>query len=333
MSETEPHRMPTTSDLQVFYAPVQDELEQVRRSIDALWGEVLSFVDGAGGTYGAAGGKLLRPALCLLSAGAAGAADAGGYVDLATAMEVFHIAALTHDDVVDGAELRRGMQSLNARWDDHAAVLGGDYLVARGLGILAQYGSCELLLDGARCMQGMAEIELRAYGRDPSSFTEDACLAIARAKTASLFALACSAPCRFHGQSRWQAMHDFGYALGTAFQLVDDLLDLVQSEDTLGKPACGDLRAGKQTVPILYLREALDSQSRPRLERFRNGSSSNADKAWVRDALERTGARRRTEELAQSFAQAAKGTLRELPRGPFAEAMLGIAEFVVSREA
>ena len=132
-----------------------------------------------------AGGKLLRPALCLLSAGVAGADDLSAFGPMAAAMEVFHLAALAHDDVLDGAELRRGQSSLNARWNDHAAVLGGDYLVARGMALLSSYGSCDAVANAIECIRRMAEGELSDFGRGPSHFTREGCIELARAKTAS----------------------------------------------------------------------------------------------------------------------------------------------------
>ena len=127
--------------LRALYHDVADELAAVRELVRHQWTEAFRLVYGPSATPPKLGGKLMRPALCLLSAGASGAEDLKRYTEMAAAMELLHLAALAHDDVVDSANLRRGETSLNARWTNHIAVLGGDYLVARALSILTVYDS------------------------------------------------------------------------------------------------------------------------------------------------------------------------------------------------
>ncbi len=323
--------MATTLTLQELYKPVEQELDGVRGQVDALWTEMLGLVDGIPTECPASGGKLLRPALCLLSAGAVGADDPQRFVPMATAMELFHIAALAHDDVVDGAELRRGAGSLNALWDNHAAVLGGDYLVAQGVQLLTQYRSMKAIDDAADCIRHMARGELAVFGHDPAAFTQDACLELARAKTASLFAVACATPSRLMDESHFDALSQFGLELGVAFQLVDDLLDLVQDETTLGKPSCGDLAAGKTTLPILFLREALTGAELARFESVMNTPPASAERQWVAEALDATGARVRVETVAREHADRARNVLGALPATPFRDAMAGLSEFILVR--
>ena len=115
--------MATALTLESLYRQVDNELEAVRAGVLGHWTEAFRLVYGATATPPKLGGKMMRPALCLLSAGAAGAPDLARFVDMATAMELLHLAALAHDDVVDSALLRRGNTSLNARWDNHTPVL------------------------------------------------------------------------------------------------------------------------------------------------------------------------------------------------------------------
>lgn len=117
--------MSTTVSLKSLYKDIDPQLERVRKTVSDQWTEAFQLVYGPGSTPPRLGGKLLRPALCLLSAGACGAEDLDHYVEMAAGMELLHLAALAHDDVIDSADLRRGEISLNRLWDNHTAVLGG----------------------------------------------------------------------------------------------------------------------------------------------------------------------------------------------------------------
>lgn len=323
--------MPAALQLSELYRPIEPHLDAVRADVGAMWTQMLGFVDASAPAPPAMGGKLLRPALCLLAGGASGARDMGALVPMAGAMEMFHLAALAHDDVLDAANLRRGTTSLNAMWDNHAAVLGGDYLVARGVSQLTAYGDCDLISNAIDCIRVMAEGELTDYGLGPGAFTREGCLSLARAKTATLFAVACSSPCYVVGRAHRDALYAFGMNLGTAFQIVDDLLDLTQDEAMLGKPACGDVVEGKKTLPLLYMRDGLDAAGIARLERMRGGELTASDHAWVAEALETTGALARTEAEARAFVDEAVKRLKSLPPSEYRETMTNLAEFVLVR--
>lgn len=299
--------------------------------VRAQWTDALRLVYGSEWDPPAMTGKMLRPALCLLSAGALGCEDLDRFVVMAAAFEVLHLAALTHDDVIDSAHLRRGVTSLNVLWDDHAAVLGGDFLVARATLLLAKYESCPLITSVVASICQMAQGELRTLGREPCSFAEEDCIQLAEDKTASLFASTCTGPSYILGASCRDALHRYGLAFGTAFQLVDDILDLSRTEAELGKPSCGDLAEGKTTLPILYMREALDEAGRARLEQMSGTPLSADDRQWVLVQLEGTGARRRTGGAARKYLDAARGALETLPQSPYRASMEGLLEFVLVR--
>jgi octaprenyl-diphosphate synthase len=316
-----------------LYEPIQSPLSEVRGTMDRLWLDALELVgvDGAGASR--AGGKLLRPALCLMAAGALGAADLKRYVRLAAAFESLHIASLAHDDVLDRALLRRGAASLSGLWDNHAAVLGGDYLVARAVEMLAEYDSCTVIAKAIRSVRRMAEGELFFFNRDRASITHDDCIMLARQKTASLFAEACSAPSYVVAENHRDDLYEFGDQLGIAFQLVDDILDITQPTDKLGKPACGDVVEGKRTIPILFLRDALQGADRERLDAMENAEITDADREWIIEQAHETGARERAEALTHSYAARAREAVRRLPESPFRDAMEGVVEFVLIRGA
>jgi geranylgeranyl pyrophosphate synthase len=308
-------------------------MDAVRASIAKLWADALRFVYGERLPKLPLGGKMLRPAMSLLSAGALGATDTARFVRLATAMELFHLAALAHDDVIDHADLRHGMRSLNAMLDNHTAVLGGDYLVARAVDILGSYDSCLVITNAVNSVREMSEGELTYFGLGREHYSQEACISLARKKTASLFAVACSTPaCLIEGAPRPE-LHAYGLAFGIAFQLVDDLLDLTRDEEALGKPAFGDIVEGKKTLPIIFLRESLDAAGCARLDRLKGKPLSDDDRAWVAEAIESSGAREQTETIVREYIDEARTAIAGLPATPYRESMMGLAEFVLVRGA
>lgn len=324
--------MSATISLEQLYHPIQHALDGVRAAVEQLWIDALKLVGIDESAVPKAGGKMLRPALCLMSAGAIGGGkDLDKYVRLACAFEALHIASLAHDDVIDRALLRRGKPSLSGMWDNHAAVLGGDYLVARAVEILAEYDSCPVIANAISSVRRMAEGELYFFNRRDEPYRQEDCIMLAQQKTASLFAEAVSAPAYIIDPTHKAALHGFGIALGIAFQIVDDLLDVTQPASQLGKPACGDIAEGKKTIPIMWLREGLDAAGAARLDALRDTTISDEDREWVTAMAEQTGARERTENLAREYTQEALRLLHQLPPSAYRDAMEGLTEFVLVR--
>ena len=325
--------MATTSTLNPLYAQVESQLDQVRGEVLRHWTDAFRLVYGASAEPPRLGGKMLRPAFTILSAGAIGAPELDEFVDMATAMELLHLAALAHDDVVDNANIRRGDTSLNALWDNHTAVLGGDYLVARALRVLTRYDSCPVIASALDSIHEMAEGELITFGRGKENLGPEDCILLAKKKTAALFAVACCTPSLLIDLSYRKPLHDFGMGLGTAFQIVDDLLDLEQDEATLGKPSCADIVEGKTTLPILYIRESLSMEEILHYDSLEGEPLSAADREWIAQLLERSGARERCEGLANRYVADALAALEALPQNAYVESMRGLLEFVVIRNS
>lgn len=325
--------MTTALSLKSLYADVAEPLEQVRSAVQQQWTDAFQLVYGPAATPPRLGGKLMRPALCIVSAGAIGAEDLPFFTDMATAMELLHLAALAHDDVVDRADTRRGETSLNRLWDNHTAVLGGDYLVARALDILTNYNSSAVIKNALRSIHEMAEGELINFGRKQGTLNEEDCIRLAEKKTASLFAVTCSSPTLLLDETYYQPLYDFGMGLGTAFQLIDDLLDLEQDEATLGKPSCGDIAEGKTTLPILYMKSGLPPDQAARLEALLGNDVTDDDRAWVREKLATSGARDKTDALARDYIAKARAALENLPGNTYSASMSGLADFVLVRDS
>jgi heptaprenyl diphosphate synthase len=238
-------------------APVSGDLERVearlRESVehpDQVLGEVAAHLVKAGG-------KRIRPTLTLGAAYASTTATLPAPDDAVTgavAVELVHLGSLYHDDVIDEAETRRGVPSVNARWSNIVAILSGDYLLARASSLAASLGAevAGLLADtiGELCRGQVLELQ---HLFDVSRSEEDYCSAI-EGKTAALFATAC----RIGGmvsnvdEPTLDALTRYGHHLGMCFQVVDDVLDLTATDEALGKPSGQDLVEGIYTLPVIY---------------------------------------------------------------------------------
>lgn len=325
--------MSSTLPLDELYAPVRAELEESSAIVRGVLGDAFQLVSTPFCPSGELRAKLLRPALCLLGGGVARVEPLARLAPVAASVELIHVAALAHDDVVDDADTRRGERSLNAQWDNHAAVLGGDYLVARAIALMQAHGGGALVLHAAESIRGMAEAELLNFGVSEGEVDAEWCIDVARRKTASLFEVACSAGTFLGDTVSREPLLRYGEALGIAFQLVDDLLDLSQEEEVLGKPACNDLTPGRVTLPMLFLREGLDEAGRVRFEKIRAGEMDGADRHWLSHVLQETQARQRTLDIARQHIDVARAALAELPASVYRDSLWGLTEFVLSRDS
>ncbi len=325
------HSVNTIISLSELYRPIEEPLADVREAVGQLWLDALQLVQVDAISKPKVEGKLLRPAMCLLSAGATGCENLQRFVPMAMAYEALHIASLTHDDVVDHASLRRGASSLNALWSNHAAVLGGDYLMARAIETLADYGSCEVVSRAVSSIRRMAEGELLFFGRGPDDIEEKDCLELAQLKTASLFAEACNAPACVDAPELSSVLHQFGIAFGIAFQIVDDLLDLTQPSKQLGKPACGDVVEAKVTIPILFMRQAMHVDDKARMDSYREAILTEDDREWIMSMAQQTGAVARAEQVAKTFTDKAMRLLEQIPQSAYRSSLEGIVDFVIVR--
>ncbi|HEX8706831.1 MAG TPA: polyprenyl synthetase family protein [Pyrinomonadaceae bacterium] len=284
----------------------------------------------------ASGGKRVRPALTLLSNYAVGGDAAGeNSIRMATVMEFLHTATLVHDDIIDNAEMRRNRPSINSRFGNQTAVLMGDWLymsafetslAERSLPIL------DILTAATRKMTEGELLQLTLLGR--TDITEEQYLDILRRKTAYLFSACCEIGAIMGGadDERRQALKEYGMRLGTAFQLVDDILDFTASEETLGKAAGVDLLEGKLTLPLIYLMES-DPSARKTLQAVMlDGGYERHARAELLDAVERSGSLDRARERAAEYAEAARAAIAVLPSSDYCDALHAIATFIIERD-
>jgi heptaprenyl diphosphate synthase len=238
-------------------APLAGDLERVEAALRSSVQHEDQFLGEVGAHLIQAGGKRIRPALTLCSAYAARGGDAPVADDVVTgsvACELVHLGSLHHDDVIDEAETRRGVPSVNARWSNIVAILSGDFLLARASALAASLGAdvAGLLADtiGELCRGQVLELQ---HLFDVTRTEEDYASAI-DGKTASLFATSCRIGGMVSGvdEPTLDALTRFGHHLGMCFQVVDDILDLTASDEALGKPAGQDLVEGIYTLPVIY---------------------------------------------------------------------------------
>lgn len=287
------------------------------------------------------GGKRLRPALALL-AGGLYRADLNKLVSLAASVEMLHTATLVHDDLIDGALLRRGETTVNAHWNTGATVLTGDFLFARAAALAAATDNVRVMAIFADTLMTICSGELRQiFDRHDLPHLEseqDWQAALERydqrihAKTASLFAAATEAAAVLGNapQAQVRALHDYGQFLGTAFQIIDDVLDFQGDQEILGKPVGSDLREGIVTLPVLYfLREHPDDKQVAAVVR------EGGDDGLVRDvvsAIHESGAIDRAMDRARHFIARSQETLTALPESKTRSTMHALADYTVSRQ-
>jgi octaprenyl-diphosphate synthase len=326
---------------------VRDDLALVEQEIVAQNGAAIQPVAEIASYLREGGGKRLRPALLLLAAGAAGYRGPSA-IRMGAVVEMIHSATLVHDDVIDGAQTRRGRPSTNARWGNHMSVLGGDWLYMQAFEMALRERNFAILDILIGLTQNMVEgelLQLTRLGR--MDLTEADATELAYRKTACLFS-GCARLGAVLGKlpkDVEEALAAYGRNAGLAFQLVDDLLDFTASPEELGKPVLSDLKEGKVTLPLIF---ALETQV---LEAGTgsNGHSGGEARRLVAKVLEErgflsvrpeqitklvkeTGALTRASHLAGDYVSRAKSALEELPDSEYRRALLAIPDFILDRK-
>jgi octaprenyl-diphosphate synthase len=318
--------------LQSLYAPIATELAEVEQLLKAEMRSEYPFVDELV-RYGCLlGGKRLRPALLLLTAKASGGRITREHIVLAAVVEMIHTATLVHDDVLDEADMRRHLATVNARWDNEASVLLGDFLFTHAFYLastLENVVGCRLI---GRATNIVCEGELRQKGsRGNFELTEADYLQIVEAKTAELTAVSCRLGALFAGADAEviEQMDGFGRNLGVAFQIADDLLDVLGEEKTTGKSLGTDLEKQKPTLPVIRALQLASGDDRRAMLELLGGDDQRP--ASLGQYFERYDGVAYTRKKATSFSHRARRTLEGLPASAARDALSMMAEFVVSR--
>jgi octaprenyl-diphosphate synthase len=319
-----------------IFSLISNELLQVELEFERQARSNVQVISYLGEYLRASGGKRVRPALTILSNYAVGG-DGARYnsIRMATVMEFLHTATLVHDDIIDNADTRRKRPTVNALYGNETAVLMGDWLYMSAFETSLAERSLPILEILTRVTRKMTEgelLQLTLLGH--ADVSEAQYFDVLKRKTAYLFSASCEIGAILGGGSEAQqtALREYGLNLGTAFQLIDDLLDFTASEDMLGKAAGADLSGGKVTLPLIYLREAEPSSLELIQTVVREGKYSTFNQQDVLDALDRTGALRRARARADEYAENACSALENLPDSDFSESLRALPSYILNRD-
>ncbi len=313
---------------------IRADLQRVNGLILSRTGSEVAMIPEVANHLISSGGKRLRPMLTLATA-ALTSYRGEGHIKLAAAVEFMHTATLLHDDVVDGSEMRRGKLAARMLWGNEASVLVGDFLLGQAFRMMVEVGSLRALeiLSGAAAVIAEGEVMQLAAAKNLET-TEDAYLAVIRAKTAELFAAACEVGPVLADRSKPEqaACRSFGMNLGIAFQLVDDALDYGGSRARLGKNIGDDFREGKITQPIiLAFRRGNDEERNFWRHALEKGESADGDLERAIALLTRHRALEDTVERARHYGAMAKDALAVFPEGEGKQALIEVVDFCVAR--
>lgn len=318
---------------QQLFEEIQNDLDYVESELHKYTRSSVKLLTKSSKWLVEAGGKRLRPAFVLLS-GKLFKYDLERIGQLAAAIELIHMATLVHDDVIDNAATRRGVPTVSAEWGDSLAMQTGDYIFGQALKILARYGTPEIISFLASVSLEMCEGEIEqinSIGRTDLNLRNY--LRRIQRKTAYLISACCFIGAVASEAPPHLARHlkKYGYYLGMAYQISDDLLDFIGSEKVCGKPVGSDLRQGIITIPVLYaLSNRRLGQRLLNLLKKESKDESDWDEAF--SLIKDTGALKTTQNLCNKYLQKAKKELMHLPDQPSRSIFDGIADFIGNRD-
>jgi len=301
--------------MEQLLGPIQREIDLFELRLDERLESNVELVHEVARYMAMLKGKRLRPALVVLCAKATGQWD-DRVIDAGVGVEMIHAATVIHDDIIDGSTTRRGKASVNEKWNDHVAVMMGDFLLARALCILVDLDNLEVMSVVSRATERLSQGEIYEFQIGLQSDTrETSYLAMVGDKTASLITAACKIGPLIVGAERRvvDALAQYGEYLGLAFQIADDLLDFTGDELRLGKPVGHDLREGKITLPLIHALASAPETERADIERMLRRETKTEDD-WERvvgfvkdhDGLDTAA------EQARGYAAKAQECLQEL---------------------
>jgi octaprenyl-diphosphate synthase len=319
---------------QKILAAAEKELADIETALSDNLQPYLEIVSDVAGHIIFSGGKRLRPLLMVLSARVCG--YTGSYeVTFSSAIEFLHAATLLHDDLVDDASLRRGKPVAHSVYGNAITVLVGDFLLARALAISADTGKIEVIKVISKLTEEMSQGEVfQLMRKGDTSLSEDEYLNVIGQKTAVLFESACKTCAILADASdeQKQALSDYGYNLGIAFQMADDLLDYTLNTADLGKEVGADLKEGKMTLPVIHALERADADDKEVMTAIiKDENFSIEDFRTLIEKLEKYGGIDYTKKMAASYIHKAKQALSVFEPSKSKEMMFDIADYALVR--
>ncbi|MFT7670975.1 MAG: octaprenyl-diphosphate synthase [Planctomycetota bacterium] len=314
-------------------APIQEGLVAMREEIDRFSSESSPAVSEMTSHIASFRGKQLRGSLVLLVGQAT-----GNYSDehprVAAIVELIHLATLVHDDVLDGAAVRRRVACVNERWDNQVAVLLGDFLYSRAFGLSTQLSSrfCSQLLSTTTARLCIGEIE-QSQMRYDFEMSQENYERIAAAKTGALYSAACELGARYPSgdEARGREMAAFGEEIGLAFQIIDDCLDVMGEEEIVGKSVGNDITDGKVTLPILRTYSQASEATRVKIREAYSAPDIEDRRGALREICDLTPGTEYASARADALVQSALNRLKTLPDSPARLALEALGDFVLQR--
>jgi len=314
-------------------ARLAERMEVVEKALYSHVQSRTAYVTEAASHLLAAGGRRFRPLLVLLAAETGEQPDADGVIDAACVVELTHVGSLYHDDVMDEADLRRGADSANARWDNHVAILTGDFLFAKSSELTAGLGPDAVRIQAetfARLVEGQILETVKPEGDALAHYLD-----VVAGKTGSLIATSARYGARFGGASTEveEALAAYGEIVGSAFQLSDDIVDIASESEELGKASGTDLREGVPTLPVLMAQQYQGPEHARLLELLDSDLSDDDRRGEALTLLRAHPSLAEAREYVVARAQEAKAHLQVLPQGPVRAALEEFADLVATRSA
>lgn len=282
------------------------------------------------------GGKRIRPVLVCLASRLCGYKD-DDCIPYAAVIEFIHTATLLHDDVVDNAAIRRGAKAANAVWGNEASVLAGDFLYAKAFEVMAEYANEEITKTIARTAKRLSEGEmLELVKTSDITTTEEDYFEIIGNKTAALFSAACEIGAILGDVDKQMrsSLKTFGFNLGIAFQLQDDMLDYISCDEVLGKKRGTDLKEGKVTLPLIHAAKNADERELSFIKEVLDKAEVIAeDFKKVYSIIKKYKGIEYTYMWTQKYSESAKGCLNLFEPSPYKDALVGLADLMLNRKA
>ncbi|OPY83344.1 MAG: Octaprenyl-diphosphate synthase [Syntrophorhabdus sp. PtaU1.Bin153] len=314
---------------------IADDLTELESTIQKLVTTKITFIKEIVNHIIRSGGKRVRPILVILAARLCGYKDQE-HISYAAIIEFIHTATLLHDDVVDNAKTRRGSSTANTVWGNEPSVLVGDFLFSKSFELMAFSGNEEIVKVMSRATTCLAEGEILELLKTSDPETEETeYLEIIGNKTASLFSAACEVGAILGNvsQEKRLALRDFGYNLGMAFQLTDDILDYVSDDAVLGKRVGTDLKEGKVTLPLIHALEHGTDKEKGYIAAVLNKAKvTPRDFERARKLIQKHGGVDYTSKVTKQFVDNAKDFLRIFKPSVYKENLLALADYMLARE-
>jgi octaprenyl-diphosphate synthase len=330
-SQTLSEAPPSADELARLLAPVSDDMRSVDSQIRERLGSDVALIGTIADYIIGAGGKRLRPAVHLLVARALGYRGTA-HIPLAAVIEFIHTATLLHDDVVDESDLRRGRQTSNAMFGNAASVLVGDFLYSRSFQMMVDVGSMRVMRILADATNRIAEGEvLQLMNIHDPSVDEARYLGVVERKTATLFEAAAriGAVLANAGEQLEERAAEYGASLGTAFQMIDDLLDYSGDISEIGKRLGDDLREGKVTLPLIHALRLATPRDRAQIEHAIRDGGGDFDQ--IATIVRGNGSLNYVRERASAESTAAAAALAAFPISAYRDSLLDLNRFAMRR--